>query len=126
MAAQPETTATVRILYWRDIPSKVEVEDEGCIVTRSLSERYQELIHRLAVMQSGEGDVASAEQWRVAAIRSGDAITVAMQVIDELEEEFDHIVARSTANRLNKVGRGGRFVVLQCGMRREVFSKILK
>ena len=89
-------TATVRILYWLDIPSKVEVEDEACVVTRSLSDRYQNLIQKLATRA---GDGTSVGQWREAAavVRPGDAITVAMQVIDELEREFDHIAARSAA-----------------------------
>jgi len=91
-------TATVRILYWRDVPSKVEVEDETCVVTRSLSDRFQNLIQKLARMQPQAGDETSIEQWReaIAVERTGDAITVAMQVLDELEAEFDHIVARST------------------------------
>jgi hypothetical protein len=89
--------ATVRILYWRDIPSKVEVDDGNCVVTRSLSARFQNLIQQLATMQPQAGDETSIEQWResTAAVRPGDAITVAMQVLDEVEGEFDHIVARS-------------------------------
>lgn len=97
MTRQEPITATVRILYWRDVPSKVEVEDETCVVTRSLSDRFQKLIQKMAGMQPQAGDEASTEQWReaTAAERTGDAITVAMQVLDELEAEFDHIVARS-------------------------------
>ncbi len=97
MADKTRSTATVRILYWHDIPSKVEVEDEGCVVTRSLSSRYQDLIQKLAMMQGRAGGGTTVEQWREAAtaVRSGDAITVAMEVVDELEGEFDHIVSRS-------------------------------
>jgi Virulence factor len=99
MVSKEPITATVRILYWRDIPSKVEVEDEACVVTRSLSDRYQNLIHKLSTMQAA-GDDASVGQWREAkaVVRPGDAITVAVQVIDELEGEFDDIAARSVAH----------------------------
>jgi hypothetical protein len=87
--------ATVRIRYWRDIPSEVEVEDEGCLVTRTLSNRYQSLIHQLAAMQTPAGTEIPIEQWRETAFaRPGDAITVAFEVIDELEGEFDRMHAR--------------------------------
>ena len=100
MEGKEPTTATVRILYWRDIPSKVEVEDEICVVTRSLSDRYQELIHKLARMQPLAGAEASVDEWReaTASVRSGDAISVAMQVLDELEGQFDRIAAHSVAD----------------------------
>ncbi len=90
-------TASVRILYWLDIPSKVEVEDEAGVVTRSLSDRYQNLIHKL---ETRAGDGTSVGQWREAAafMRPGDANTVAMQVIDELEREFDQIAAHYAAH----------------------------
>ena len=90
-------TATVRILYWRDIPSKVEVDDGNCVVTRSLSARFQNLILQLVTMQPQAGDETPLEDWReaTAAVRPGDAITVAMQVLDELEGEFDQIATRS-------------------------------
>ncbi len=54
-------TASVRILYWLDIPSKVEVEDEAGVVTRSLSDRYQNLIHKL---ETRAGDGTAVGQWR--------------------------------------------------------------
>jgi Virulence factor len=100
MVGKELITATVRILYWRDIPSKVEVEDETCVVTRSLSDRYQDLIRKLAKLQPLAGAEASVEVWReaTALARPGDAITVAKQVLDELEGQFDRIAAHSVTD----------------------------
>src|SRR5215471_7415499 len=95
MVVKGPITATVRILYWRDIPSKVEVEDETCVVTRALSDRYQDLVNKLAKMPPLAGAEASVEEWRevTALMRPGDVISVAMQVLGELEEQFD-LIAR--------------------------------
>jgi hypothetical protein len=51
-------------------------------------------------MQPLAGAEASVEEWReaTALVRSGDAITVAMQVLDELEGQFDRIAAHSVAD----------------------------
>jgi hypothetical protein len=95
MIGKEFNTSLVRIVYWRDIPSRVEAEDASCVVSRTLSDRFQNLIGKLAKRRHA-ADEMSLDGWREGSelVRSGDAIDVAAQVIDELEKEFEQFEAR--------------------------------
>jgi hypothetical protein len=82
--------ATVQIIYWLDIPSAVEVSDAGCIVRRPLSVRYQGLIERVAAERGIKltGDHSAQLRTGTAAEEPGDAYTVVLNIVEELERRF--------------------------------------
>ncbi len=82
--------ATVQIIYWREIPSAVEVSDAGCIVRQPLSVRYQGLIERVAAERGIEltGDDGAQLSTGIAAEEPGDAYTVVLNILEEMEQRF--------------------------------------
>ncbi len=86
--------ARVRILYWQDIPSVVEAQDdEGSRHKESLSARFQELIDSVAMRKKLVGTDAYLEGWRRsrAKEREGTAMEAVKAVTAELEAAFDQI-----------------------------------
>lgn len=86
--------ARVRILYWQEIPSVVEAQDDvGGKHKESLSARFQELIDSSAMRQKLVGTDAYLEGWRRgrAKEREGTAMEAAKAVTAELEEAFEQI-----------------------------------
>lgn len=95
--------ASVRILYWHQIPSVVEARDEqGNRHKEQLSARFQELIDSIAMRMKIVGTDAYLEGWRRSRpkVRDGDAIGAAGAVASELEAAFDEIAkaAREAAS----------------------------
>jgi len=81
---------TVKVIYWRDIPSVVQATDGLETVKVALSERFQTLIDAVA-MRLGLIDADDyLEQWHhgEAEDRSGGVREVAEAVAAELESQF--------------------------------------
>lgn len=92
--------ANVRILYWHQIPSVVEArDDQGGRHKEQLSQRFQELIDRVAMRRKLVGTDAYLEGWRRGRSeqRDGRAEEVAKAVATEMEAAFD-LVAAEVAN----------------------------
>lgn len=89
--------ATYEIIFWRDVPSMIEARDDGGVVTRQLSERFQMLIDSAAMQVGLEGSEAYLEQWRRSERqeRAGSAADVADAVARELEERFPVFIGRA-------------------------------
>lgn len=86
--------ARYRVVYWRDIPSAVEVFEADRTVSAPLSQRFQDLIDSLAMRTGASSSEAYLEGWRrgAEAERPGSAENVAQQVVTELEAIFDRLV----------------------------------
>ena len=86
--------ARVRILYWHEIPSVVEAQDdEGGRHKEQLSSRFQELIDTIAMRKRIVGTDAYLEGWHRGRPekREGAAMAVAKAVALELEATFDEV-----------------------------------
>ena len=89
--------ATVQIVYWKDIPSAVEVTDEGCVIRQPLGVRYQGLIERVAAERGLKLTKDHGTQWSVgiAVEQSGDASTVVLGILEDLERRFPEFEAQA-------------------------------
>ena len=89
--------ATVQILYWKDIPSAVEVTDEGCVIWQPLGARYQGLIERVASERGVNLTEDHGTHWSmgIAAEQPGDASTVVLSIVEDLERRFPEFEAQA-------------------------------
>jgi len=92
--------ARYRVLFWREIPSFVEVFEENRTVRTPLSQRFQDLIDALAMRTGASSAAAYLEGWRYGAEaeRPGSAETVAQQVAAELDGTFDRLLQEHLLN----------------------------
>lgn len=82
--------AEYQILYWRDIPAQIKVNDAGRRpISRQLPERFQQEIDRVAMREGITGTDEYLNQWRwsAKAQRPGTAEDVAAELIRELAGE---------------------------------------
>ena len=94
--------ARFRILYWHEIPTVVEAnDDEGNRHKEELSLRFQELVDRVAMRRKLAGTDAYLEGWRRSRpkTREGGAVDVAKTIASELEETFDEVKKKSTSDQ---------------------------
>ena len=89
--------ATYQIIAWKDVPSMVEARDEAGTVTRSLSDRFQQLIDSVAMQLGLQGQDAYLDLWARGAVqeRPGSATEVAEAVVAEIESRFTEIISRA-------------------------------
>jgi hypothetical protein len=80
---------TYRVLYWQEIPSQIQAEDERDEVTVSLHPRFMERIDQLAAQRGLQqsDDYLAQWQWSEEQQRSGAAGAVADAVRAELEAD---------------------------------------
>ena len=88
--------ARYRILCWHHIPSVVEARDADNIYKEELSQRFQELIDRIAMKNKLIGTDTYLEGWRKgrAEVRAGNAKEVAKAVASEIEAQYEEIAAQ--------------------------------
>ena len=91
--------AKYEILYWQDLPSLVEATDDDDTHKIQLSERFQALIDHVAMEKGLAGTDAYLEEWTRGEPqqRDGTAEEVVQAVADELEAQFEDIMAAATA-----------------------------
>ena len=85
--------ASVQVLFWQEIPSVVEAREGRDVHKVQLSQRFQELIDRVAMRQGLAGSDAYLEQWvkGPAEKREGDPRAVAQAVASEIEARYEAI-----------------------------------
>lgn len=83
--------AKFAIMYWQEIPSLVEANDDGGTHKIQLSEKFQELIDHAAMKRGLAGTDGYLEEWHRgdATERDGSAEEVAKAVSEELEAQYD-------------------------------------
>ena len=64
-AAEAESVAKVRIMYWKEIPVQVQAEDELGVVSRQLDDRFQKGVDALSMFDgsAGSDDYLNAWAW---------------------------------------------------------------
>ena len=88
------------ILYWQEIPSLVEATDDDGTHKIPPSQRFQALIDHLAMKQGLAGMDSYLEEWTRGEIQEcdGTAEEVATAEFEELEAQFDDLMATATVN----------------------------
>ena len=83
--------ATYKILYWQEIPSQIQAEDDMDDVTVQMPDRFQERIDLMAARRGlQESDAYLAQcQWSDEEEREGSAEEVAEALRAELEAKAD-------------------------------------
>ena len=91
--------AKYTILYWQEIPSLVEATDDDGTHKIQLSQRFQALIDNVAMKRELAGTDAYLEEWNRGEIqeRDGTAEEVVKTVSDELEAQFNDLMAAAIA-----------------------------
>ncbi|MBI1847554.1 MAG: virulence factor [Candidatus Rokubacteria bacterium] len=89
--------ATYELIVWRGIPTVVEARDEGGVVSKPLSDKFQQLVDSAAIQLGLEGSEAYLEQWgrSAPAERPGGAREVAEAVAEELEARFPTFIGQA-------------------------------
>ncbi len=80
--------ATVKILYWQEIPTQIKVEDaDGSVVDLAMPPRFMERVDLMAAKRglTGGDDYLAQFQWSDEVEREGNAQNVAQAVLAELE-----------------------------------------
>jgi hypothetical protein len=91
--------ATVRITYWRDIPTLVTARDGAGEVSVPLGPAFQELVDRVAMLEGVSEEDAYLAGWRVGSAEDapGAAGAVAAARARELEAGFEALRDRLLA-----------------------------
>ena len=89
--------AKYTVLYWQDIPSLVEVRQGRKRHKVQLSERFQELIDKVAMRKGFFGADNYLEQWRRGETQSRDGSPedVVRAVAAEIEANYESIEAQA-------------------------------
>ena len=89
--------AVYQIIAWKGVPAIVEARDESETVTRSLSDRFQQLIDSVAMQLGLQDDEAYLGLWARGDVqeRPGTATEVADAIVAELEARFPEIISRA-------------------------------
>lgn len=99
--ATAETTlmAKYTILYWQKIPSVVEASQGRKRHKELLSQRFQDLIDRVAMRKGLFGTDSYLEEWRrgEACQREGSPQEVAQGLVEGLEAEYEAIEEKAMA-----------------------------
>lgn len=94
--------ATYKILFWHDIPVQVRAKDENGRVGKELPDRFQEAVDEAAMAAKKTSDDPYMEgfKWGEEQDRAGTAQDVAAQIVDELDQKFETIDWKATAEKL--------------------------
>ena len=92
--------ASYQILYWHDIPAQVRAGERRDRVSVALSQRFQEAIDAAAMAAGlfGSDDYTNAFTWSAPQQRDGTPQDVAQAVASELEQTFDQVDVKKTAD----------------------------
>jgi hypothetical protein len=91
--------AKFTILNWQDLPSLVEATDDDGSHKIQLSQRFQALIDHVAMESGLMGSDAYLDAWNKTDVkeRDGTAEEVAKVVVEEVEAQFEDIMAAHTS-----------------------------
>jgi hypothetical protein len=79
--------ATYKILYWKEIPTQIRVEDESDTVTAMMDDRFMKLVDAEAMKEGATDSDAflAAWHWSEEEEREGSATEVAEALKAEIE-----------------------------------------
>ncbi len=83
--------AVYQILYWKHIPAQIRVFDGKKPVSFEMPPRFQQEIDRVAMAEglAGTDDYLNHWQWSEKKERPGSAEAVALEILSELERDYD-------------------------------------
>ncbi len=94
-------SATLTVIYWRDIPAQVTAKGDGDSARSQLSDRFQQAIDA-AAMQAGLVDMdLYLEEWRQVARPCGDDLEA------EVAAEVERLEAAFAGDVLRRLARSG-------------------
>mgnify|MGYP005652951943 CR=1 FL=1 len=96
--------AKYKILYWHDIPSLVQANDENGRIKVQLHERFQESIDSAAMALGliGSDQYTDGFQWGEENEKPGAAQEVAQSIAADLELKYQSIDWRALAKKLER------------------------
>ena len=85
-----EPVATVRIMYWKEVPVQVQAEDENGQVSKPLHERFQQGVDAISMFDGSSGSDAylMAWEWGSETKVEGSAAEVAAAVAERYNNSF--------------------------------------
>jgi len=89
-AAEAESVAKVRIMYWKEIPVQIQAEDELGVVSRQLDDRFQKGVDALSMFDgsAGSDDYLNAWAWGEFSEAVGSAKETVDRLVDRINVEF--------------------------------------
>ena len=92
--------ATYQILYWKHIPAQIRVFEGKKPISQPMPDRFQTDIDRTAMKEglTGTDEYLDQWQWTAKCERPGAARDVLLELVKELESEYDSNVPK-TGNR---------------------------
>ena len=98
--------ATVRIMYWKEIPAQIQASDKKTTLSRPLPERFQEGIDALAMLDGSQGtdEYLMAWEWGDEIEVRGTAEEAALVWAERIDAHFPQdFVLR--IRRLDELGK---------------------
>ena len=85
-----ESVATVRVMYWKEVPVQVQAEDDDGQVSKPLHERFQQGVDAIAMFDGSAGtdDYLMAWEWQDYGDVDGTARDAAETVAARFNEGF--------------------------------------
>ena len=82
--------ATYKVLYWQEVPTQIQAEDDADEVNLPLGPKFMERVDRLAAQRGLQSEDAYLEQWKWSddQEREGSAQEVAEALKAEFEKEW--------------------------------------
>ena len=94
-------SATLTVIYWRDIPAQVTAKGDGGSARAQLSERFQKAVDAAAMKAELVDMDLYLEEWRQEARPCGDDLEAEVAAeVERLEAAFD----RDTLLQLTRAG----------------------
>ena len=97
--------ARARVLYWKEIPVQVQVEDESGQVSQPLDDRFQQGVDAISMFDgsSGSDDYLNAWEWGGYDEVDGTAEEIAVHLADRFNKGFPE----DFVNRVRDLHRSG-------------------
>jgi len=82
--------ATYKVLYWQEVPTQIQAQDDADEVNLPLGPKFMERVDRLAAQRGLQSEDAYLEQWKWSddQEREGSAQEVAEALKAEFEKEW--------------------------------------
>ena len=98
--------ASVRIMYWKEIPVQVQAEDENGRASQPLDARFQEAVDAVAMFDGSAGSDAYLEGWT-----TGDPTVVegtAREAANSVSSQFNQNMPSDFVARIRDLQNSGQ------------------
>lgn len=98
--------ATVRMMYWKEIPVQVQAEDDNGKVSRPLDPRFQEAVDAVAMLDGSAGTDAYLDGWGFGPFFEVDG--PAKEAAESVASRFDADMPGNFVARIRDLLREGK------------------